>query len=181
MLFDQAIDIPETLKGDAVSVTLMEERARYNLRIKSTDLTEFKKLTGLKLPRKINTSSAAKDVTCLCVGPDEWFVIAEAKSKAKLDKLLAKASNKFVCSVTDISHRNVGFEITGAKASRLINVGCPLDMAIEAFPVGKVTRTIFESAAILLRRTGEESFQIECWRSFGPYLRDFFVRASRDF
>ena len=177
MLFDQDIIIPETLMIDGLSVKLMNERARYNLRLKSGDVTAFKKATGLALPRKVNTSSTKMDTTCLCLGPDEWVVIADKKLKPKLDKLLAKASKDFVCSVTDISHRNVGFEISGPESARLINVGCPLDFSLEKFPVGKATRTVFESVSIMLLRTGEDSFHVECWRSFGPYLRDYFKRV----
>ena len=177
MLFDQDIVIPKTLMIDGLSVELMDERARYNLRLKSGDVTAFKKETGLALPRKVNTSSIKKGRICLCLGPDEWVVIADKKLKPKLDKSLTKANKDFVCSVTDISHRNVGFEISGPESARLINVGCPLDFSLQTFPIGKVTRTVFENVSIMLLRTGEDSFHLECWRSFGPYLRDYFKRV----
>lgn len=177
MLFDQAIDISDTLKSDDVSVALMGEKTRYNLRVKSTDVTAFKKASGLKLPSKMGGSTLSKDVKCLKLGPDEWLVIADTSQNQKLDKAFAKASKDFICSVTDVSHRNIGFEVSGELAAKLINVGCPLDLSLTAFPVGKVTRTIFESAQIMLLRTGEGSFHVECWRSFGPYLRDYFNRV----
>jgi len=177
MLFDQDIVVPETLMSDALSVRLMDERARYNLRLKSGDLPAFKKATGLALPRKVNASSVDNDTSCFCLGPDEWVVITYIKLKTKLDKSLAKAGKDFVCSVTDISHRNVAFDISGPESVSLINVGCPLDLSLENFPVGKVTRTVFESVSIMLLRTGEESFHVECWRSFAPYLRDYFKRV----
>jgi len=56
-------------------------------------------------------------------------------------------------------------------------VGCPLDLSLAAFPIGKVTRTVFESAQIMIARVDEQSFYVETWRSFGPYLRDFFERV----
>lgn len=177
MLFDQAIDIPECLNAEALAVSLMGEKARYSLRLKSADVSAIKKASGLKLPAKIMGASHGKDVTCAKLGPDEWIVIADPAQKPKLDKALAKVSKDFTCSVTDISHRNVGFGITGADAAKLINVGCPLDLSLEKFPVGKAVRTLFESASILLIRTDEQSFHMECWRSFGPYLRDFFARV----
>lgn len=177
MLFNQAIDIPEALTSNSVSVTLKGEQARYNLRFKESDVAAIKKANGLKLPSRIGASSVNKDIRCVKLGPDEWIVFADAGLKSHLDKTLAKISKDYVCSVTDISHRNVAFDITGAGAAKLVNVGCPLDLSLEAFPVGKVTRTIFESSQIMLLRTGEESFHVETWRSFGPYLRDYFLRV----
>jgi sarcosine oxidase, subunit gamma len=34
------------------------------------------------------------------------------------------------------------------------------------------TRTIFEKAEIVLWRTGPETFHVEVWRSFAPYVWD---------
>ena len=177
MLFDQAIEMPEALEAERVTVSLIGERTRYNLRLKKEDVAEIKKATGLKLSSKICGSSIAGDTICMKLGPDEWVVITDTKEGTNLGKALAKVSKDFVCSVTDISHRNVGFEISGRDAAKLVNVGCPMDLSLDAFPVGKVTRTIFESAQIMLLRTGDDSFRIETWRSFAPYLRDYFLRV----
>lgn len=178
MLFDQAIDMPEALQSDDLRVMLMDEYMRYSLRIKSKDVAAFKKTTGLKLPSKINAFANDKGTFCAKLGPDEWFVRAPIKSGAKLEKPLTKASKDFVCSVTEVSHRNVGFEISGPEAAALINVGCSLDLHADKFPIGKATRTAFESAGIILIRTDEHRFELECWRSFGPYLRDYFKRIT---
>ena len=177
MLFDQAIDIPAELSSDNVTIALVDERIRYSLRIKAEDLAEFKKITGLKLPKQINQQSSTQKRNCLCLGPDEWLVIALPSEAAQLAEKLAQASDKMICSVTNISHRNVGFDIQGQGAEALINVGCPQDLSIDKFPIGKATRTVFESASVVLFRTGETSFHLECWRSFGPYMRDFFKRV----
>lgn len=73
-------------------------------------------------------------------------------------------------SLVDISHRNVAFHISGDGAAHLINVGCPLDLDLAAFPVGKCTRTIFERAEIVLMREADTAFHVEIWRSFAPYF-----------
>ena len=180
MLFDQGIDIPEALRGDALTVGLAPERVRYNLRIKSGDVAGVKKASGLKLPAKIGGTTKTATQLITKFGPDEWVVSDDPKASGKLSKLAAKLSKDFVMSATDISHRNVGFEISGPMASRAVNVGCPLDLSLGAFPVGKATRTVFENAPIQLYRAGETEFHIECWRSFAPYLRDFLLAYSRD-
>ena len=176
MLFDQALDIPESLKSDALKVMLIAERLRYSVRIKKADLSAVKKASGLKFPAKIGTSHISAALHILCLGPDEWLVISEPKEKTKLSKAFTKIEKDYLVSITDISHRNIGFDIMGPEATKAIIAGCPLDLSLMAFPVGKATRTVFESASILLTRINETHFTIECWRSFAPYMRDFFVR-----
>jgi len=177
MLFDQAIDIPEVLLSGAVTAGLVAEKRRYNLRIKAGDVAAFKKTSKLKLPVKINTASISNDMSCFKLGPDEWIVIADPSKRQELDAVFHDMSNVLTFSVTDISHRNVALELSGPKAETLLNVGCPLDLSLAAFPIGKVTRTVFESAQIMIARVDEQSFYVETWRSFGPYLRDFFERV----
>jgi len=177
MLFDQAIDIPSELSSEDVTVLLLDECVRFSLRVKRKDLTAFKKLSGLKLPLNIGQSTSVKNKLGFCLGPDEWLVVASVSERDELTDKLKAVSSELTCSITNISHRNVGFDISGKKAAALVNVGCPQDLSLETFPVGKVTRTVFESASIIVYRKSETSFQIECWRSFGPYMRDFFKRV----
>lgn len=176
MLFDQALDIPDSLKADDLTITLLPERVRHSVRIKKADLAGVKKLSGLKFPSKIGKTDITAGQSILCLGPDEWFIVAEPKKATKLTKAFAKIEKDYVVSITDISHRNIGFGIMGLNAVKTINVGCSLDLSLGAFPIGKTTRTVFESASIVLTRISETEFIIECWRSFAPYLRDFFVR-----
>ena len=180
MLFDQALDIPEILTTDKLKLTLMPERMRYSLRCKKSDLAGIKKSSGLKLPTKTGRTEMSQAQIILCLGPDEWLVIADAKEKNKLKKIFAKIEKDYVVSITDISHRNIRLGITGQNAVAALNVGCPLDLSLDAFPIGKTTRTVFESVTIILTRTGVNDFNIECWRSFAPYIRDFFSRIAND-
>ena len=176
MLFSQALDIPDSLKTSTLSLLLQPERLRYNVRIKPSDLAAVKKTSGLKFPSKIWSSHFSAAMSILCLGPDEWLVIADPKEQMKLSRAFAKIEAGFTISIADVSHRNIGFDVAGTDATRLLNAGCPLDLSLDAFPIGKTTRTVFESASIILTRRGETDFQIECWRSFAPYLRDFFER-----
>ena len=174
MRFDQGLP-EEALEIGDTTVRLVGERVRYSLRLKREDLAKARKLTGLDLPEKVGTTSG--DIVCniACLGPDEWFVSSEDVSFVQA---LAKLERKVVCSVTDVSHRNVAFVLEGPEAASVLNVGCPLDLRLAAFPVGRATRTVFENAPVMIHRLGEQGFRVECWRSFGPYLRDFFVRVA---
>ncbi len=180
MKFDQGLTLPEILSGNDLKIMLLPEKVRYSLRIKPSDIAAVNKASGLKLPRKIGGSNLGKDQFVMCLGPDEWFVVANVDARDRLEKIFAKLEKSFTLSITDVSHRNICFGLMGADAVKAVNIGCPLDLSLEHFPVGKVTRTVFESAPIILTRTGEDNFGIECWRSFAPYIRGFFERYATD-
>jgi sarcosine oxidase subunit gamma len=180
MLPDQDIILSEKLQSSALSVTLMDEKTRYSLRIKSKDLAAFKNASGLNLPRKIGTTSRTSTQSLLCLGPDEWMVISDIKTGIITHDILKQMASKFIYSHTDISHRNIAFSLSGPEAANAVNIGCPLDLSLSAFPIGKVTRTVFENAPIMLLRTGSTEFHLECWRSFAPYICGFFDRYETD-
>ena len=180
MLFDQSLPIDDTLNDDVMAMSLSDERVRWSLRLKPADVATAKKTSGLKLPAKIGGTSIAASQTVLCLGPNEWLIIASVKAGAKLAQTMDKLSADYVCSAVNISHRNLQLTLTGPGAARAINAACPLDLSPAAFPVGKCTRTIFEGAPIVLWRTGETDFIIEAWRSFAPYVRDFLAKTAKD-
>ncbi|MGO4843124.1 sarcosine oxidase subunit gamma, partial [Rhizobiaceae sp. 2RAB30] len=79
-----------------------------------------------------------------------------------------------------ISHRNVAISVTGPAAAASVNAGCPQDMSLTAFPVGAASRTILGKVEIVLLRTAEDTFRVECWRSFSDYVFTFLSEAARD-
>ena len=180
MLFSQDIDVGAALQSGGLSVSLMSEKTRYSLRVKAGDLAAFKKASGLKLPRKIGQSAGTKKQSLLCLGPDEWMVITAPSNAKTLHENLEAMAREFTYSYADVSHRNIGFIVSGEQAESAINIGCPLDLSLGVFPIGKVTRTVFENASIMLLRTGVNEFQLECWRSFAPYISGFFQRYATD-
>jgi sarcosine oxidase, subunit gamma len=47
--------------------------------------------------------------------------------------------------------------------------------------VGMATRTLLGKAEIVLWRQAVDRFQIDVWRSFAPYVREFLSEAAREF
>jgi len=153
------------------------------LRVKPEDMAAIRKAVGtkthdLKLPAKIGQSQTTQRALSAKLGPDEWIILADHAQAAALAKTFAALAKKFTISATDVSHRNIGLRITGPEAAATINIGCPLDLSVSAFPIGKATRTVFENAPILLLREDETTFRLESWRSFTPYIVGFFVRFA---
>ncbi|MCB1385223.1 MAG: sarcosine oxidase subunit gamma [Nitratireductor sp.] len=161
---------------DGVSLTPAAAATRLSLRVRDEAQAEAKKLLGFALPQKPKSSAAKGDVHCLWIGPDEWLVIA-ADGSPLLDKF-ARAGNAKLSAV-DVSHRNTAILIEGAKAVDTLNSGCPQDLSLAAFPVGAASRTLLGKSEIILYRSGETAFRVECWRSFSDYVWTYLVDAAR--
>lgn len=131
---------------------------RFSLRMRAQSIN------GLPFDIPINTARAGY----ARLGPDEWLVIG-----------ITLAVPDAFHSLVDITHRNVGFRVSGPRARDVLNSGCPRDLSDVAFPVGAATRTLFHKAEIVLLRH-ENHFHIECGRSFAPYVRELLEIAARD-
>ncbi|WP_293861888.1 sarcosine oxidase subunit gamma [uncultured Alsobacter sp.] len=130
---------------------------------------------GVALPSRLNRAEASDPRAALKLGPDEWLLIAAdaagdiptAALQAQMEAALAALPH----SLVDVSHRQMALLVEGPGAALTLNAAVPLDLSVEAFPVGMATRTIFEKAEIVLWRQGAEAFRIEVWRSFAPYVQ----------
>lgn len=159
-----------------VSVTVAAPATRLSLRAPAESVTALSSALGIVLPTKPKTSASANARHALWLGPDEWLVIDEAGIDLAT---LVKPVTAFHSAV-DVSHRNVGFVVLGRGAQATINAGCPQDLSPAAFPVGAASRTILHKIEIVLLRTGEDEFRVECWRSFSDYAFTFLSQAAKD-
>lgn len=162
--------------GVAARIEVLPPAERLSLRAPHASVAALSKALGVKLLEKPKTSASAGGRTALWLGPDEWLVIDEAGG----DPLADCAKVTQLHSAVGISHRNVAFAVTGSGCEATINAGCPQDLALSAFPVGAASRTILGKIEIVLLRTAEDGFRVECWRSFSDYAFTFLSDAARD-
>jgi sarcosine oxidase subunit gamma len=94
--------------------------------------------------------------------------------------MAAAASSGTVHAAVDVSHRNTAVIVSGPGAEAAINSGCPQDLSLSIFPVGACSRTIFGKAEIVLFRTAEDTFRVECWRSFSPFVFGLLAEGAED-
>jgi sarcosine oxidase, subunit gamma len=134
---------------------------------------------GLDLPRTALQSARNDDRTVLWQGPDEWLIILPQSNRTERIRTLRVALADLPHSLVDVSHRNVGMVLTGRDVEKLLNAGCPLDLCLKAFPVGMTSRTIFAKVDITLWRLAAETFHVEVWRSFVPYLVGVLQESAR--
>jgi sarcosine oxidase subunit gamma len=166
----------QELSAVGVTLTVLPPAQRISLRAPDASIAALSKALGVTLPRKPKTSASQAGRTALWLGPDEWLVIDEAEK----DPLADCAKVTALHSAVGISHRNVAISVTGPAAATTINSGCPQDLSLGAFPVGAASRTILGKVEIVLLRTADDAFRIECWRSFSDYVFTFLSEAAGD-
>jgi sarcosine oxidase subunit gamma len=164
--------------GGSASVRLTPAPAasRLSLRAPAESLAALSSALGLTLPTTPKTSGRAEGRSALWLGPDEWLVIDETGADLKA----AVADAGALHSAVDVSHRNVGIIVSGPGAEATLAAGCPQDLSPEVFPVGASSRTVFGKAEIVLFRTEDDTFRVECWRSFSDYVFGLLAEGAQD-
>jgi sarcosine oxidase subunit gamma len=171
-----------------INVSVLPPAERISVRAPAESVAALSKALGVELPQTPKTAALSKGGgifgprakagtrAALWLGPDEWLIIDDAGRDPLADCQPVRALH----SAVGISHRNVGILVSGAAAAAAINSGCPQDLSLEAFPVGACSRTVLGKVEIVLWRTREDAFRVECWRSFSDYVFTFLSEAARD-
>jgi sarcosine oxidase subunit gamma len=160
----------------AVRLTPAPAASRVALRAPVESLKALSSALGVTIPTAPKTSGRNEGRSALWLGPDEWLVIDEGG--AELMTPLAKTG--VLHSATDVSHRNVAIIVSGPGVEATISAGCSQELSLEAFPVGACSRTIFGKAEIVLFRTEDDTFRVECWRSFADYVFGLLAEGAED-
>ena len=167
---------------DAVAVVRLPRLGRFVFRGRSEAVEAAGGAFGAALPRQAcRAALAAGSRAALWLGPDEWLLLlpeGDAENcAAALNRRLAGLPN----SLVDVSHRQVGLEISGRNAATVLNAGCPLDLDDAVFPAGMCTRTLLGKAEIVLWRSAEQCFRLEVSQSYAPYVLGLLREAMRGF
>lgn len=163
-------------QAKGVKVATLPPAHRISLRAPAASVAALSVTLGLDLPVKPKSSASKGSRTALWLGPDEWLVIDDGDR----DPLADCAGVDALHSAVGVSHRNVAISVTGPGAENTVSAGCPQDLSFAAFPVGACSRTILGKVEIVLLRTAENAFRVECWRSFSDYVFTFLTEAARD-
>jgi sarcosine oxidase subunit gamma len=150
-----------------VAVTMLPNATRFIVRGDSSGFSGY----GVTLPREACRAATNGTVSALWLGPDEWLIIAPDGERLTIP----------MASVVEVSDRQVAIGVSGPKAAEAINAFNALDLHLDSFPVGMCTRTLFGKAEIVLWRTAPETFHIEVWRSFAPFVLGCLAEATREY
>jgi sarcosine oxidase subunit gamma len=136
------------------------------------------RLFGLALPLRPNTSARSDDAALLWMGPTSWLFIASPDLSGLAFDDIRRALNDAGAALFDLSSSYVAWKVAGSAAARVLNRGCPLDLAPDAFPAGHCAQSLLGHVAALFHRPDESTtFIVIVARS---YARDAceFLRAA---
>lgn len=168
-----------TQKHDFSAALQIEElapSARLSLRVRPQHRAQLARTLGLDLPVRIGDRTTSEGREALCLGPDEWLILAPETSSltAAAAAIYANAPH----SLTEISDREITLRLSGASVLDLLATGCPRDIA--ALAEGRGCRTVFDSATVTIWRDGPAVFRMDVWRSFLPHVRNLMALAEAE-
>lgn len=146
-------------------------RPRLALRVRPGNRAALAGALALDLPASVGLRARAEGAEVLCLGPDEWVVLADADAPraAALVAASGEAHARIPHSLVEISDREVTLRLSGPQALTALTTACPRD--VEAMPVGQGARTLFDTATVTLWRDDRQEFRMDVWRSFLPHVR----------
>ncbi len=138
------------------------------------------KVLGVALPTTPCTSVENDKVLVQWLAPDEWLIITEGGREGQLEVQLREHLSGHY-SLVDVSGGQTVLALSGPKAEMVIRKSCHYDVHPSNLPTGKCVGTTFAKSAVLLRRTGADSFELVIRRSFSDYLWMWLQDASREY
>ncbi|WP_432256372.1 sarcosine oxidase subunit gamma [Limimaricola sp. AA108-03] len=159
----------QVVQGAAALVRIEELApvARFSLRVREAHRAALAQALGLDLPERVGAAARSGGRAALCLGPDEWLIHApEAEAIAAAG---ARAYAQAPHALVEISDREITFAVSGPAARELLSIACPRDL--ERLAPGRVVRTVFDTAQVVLWRDGPDAFRLDVWRSFAPHVR----------
>ncbi|PHQ71079.1 MAG: sarcosine oxidase subunit gamma [Paracoccus sp.] len=168
-----------TQKHDFAAPVQIEELApvaRLSLRVRPDHRAALADALGLDLPARIGDRAALDGREALCLGPDEWLILAPEAAD-----LIADAAAVYPTaphSLTEISDREITLRLSGLSVLDLLATCCPRDVG--ALAVGRGCRTVFDSATVTLWRDGTTAFRMDVWRSFLPHVRNLMALTEAE-
>jgi sarcosine oxidase subunit gamma len=160
----------------SVRLTMAPPAARASLRAAPDAIAALSTALGVTLPQKPKTSAGGNGIHALWLGPDEWLLIGPDRT----DFVGLAAKSGALHSAVDVSHRNIGIIVSGPGAQTAISSACPQDLTPSVFPVGACSRTVFGKMEIVLYRPEEDTYRVECWRSFAEYCFGMLSEGAAD-
>jgi sarcosine oxidase subunit gamma len=177
-MLDPVVAPSNSLSGLALGARRMSEAmlavlpdaAKMSFRGRASAVAAAGTAFGIALPQSACRFATRGNRSALWLGPDEWLLQAVGESASELFAGLAGGLVGHSSSLVDVSQRSDAFALSGEKSEYVLNHGCPLDLSPTAFPVGMCTRTIIGKAPVVLSRPDADTFHIDVWRSFAPYV-----------
>ncbi|WP_037062665.1 sarcosine oxidase subunit gamma [Pseudonocardia acaciae] len=169
------------LEAPAVRIAELPFSAEVNLRADPSDTAVAEVLGGL-LPSEPNTVAALRGRHALWLGPDEWLVVGPDGDAPELVGRLHAALAGSRGSAVDVSANRTTIEVSGERATDLLEKGCQLDLHPRAFAAGHCAQTMVAKAQVILWQTDQTpTYRLLVRGSFAGYLAAWLTDAAREY
>lgn len=143
-----------------------------------TFIRALKDATGLAVPgvREVLTVGAA---SCAWMSPDELLLLIPfEKVESVLNSLTTAMEGEHHLAV-NVSDARAVFRLNGKGVREVLAKGAPIDLSKEAFGPGSIRRTRLGQVAVAFWMSGEDQFDLVCFRSVGDFVFDWLSIAAR--
>jgi sarcosine oxidase, subunit gamma len=126
-------------------------------------------------PRRIH-GSAAGGVAWM--SPDELLILCAPGTAGETAARLSAALGPEHHLVVDVSDARAVFAIAGPGAREVLAKGAPVDLSRAAFGPGDLRRTRLGQIAVGFWMTGEDRFELVCFRSVADFAETWLRTAA---
>jgi len=173
-------------KGPAkAGVTLREKKLLGHLTLRgdakdSAFAGAVHQALGLELPSALMLV-AAGETSLQWLGPDEWLLVVPSGSEFAVEQKLRAALDGQHISIVNVSGGQTLLELTGPKVRDVLMKSSSYDVHPSNFPVGTVVGTVIAKSQLVIRHTGEDTWELVVRRSFADYVWLWLQDASAEY
>lgn len=175
-----------TVFGNAAAgITLQEKKflGHLTLRLNAENLDQLaaiERVLGGALPLEPLTSVVYGEYSIRWMSPDEWLILVPGLESFEIEsKFRDEMTGHY--SLVNSSGGSTVIELSGEDVIELLKRSTSIDLHLSVFPVGKVVSTLFAKSNAIIRRLGEQHFELIVRRSFSDYIWLWLQEVSREF
>lgn len=113
------------------------------------------------------------------MSPDELLAVVPRHEAASVAAALAIDLSSTHALVANVSDARAVFRLKGEGVREVLAKGAPVDLSKEAFGPGEVRRTRLGQVACAFWMSGEDQFDLICFRSVSDFVSDWLSIAAR--
>lgn len=175
-------DVDQSNIGSNAGVVIAELDALgyivLRAKVESKDAIEAE--LGCALPVKPLSTTELDDLCIRWISPTEWLMTLPAEQTAEMEAKLRGNLGDDV-AVVDNSGGYACIHLSGDAAELVIRKSTGYDIHLSNLPVGKVVTTTFAQAQTILRRLGDNEFELIFRRSFADYIWRWIRDAAAEY
>ncbi len=166
-------DLAGMKKTGAGSVHLQEQALLGHLVLRGSltnaaFLSGFEQVMGFALPGPLQSAEEG-DSSVRWIAPDEWLLVVPGSEAFGLEKRLREVMNGHF-SIVNASGGQTVLMLSGENAINVLKKSSGYDFHDSNFPIGKAVTTTFAKTQAVIRRVGNEQWELVVRRSFADYV-----------